>query len=191
MNQVTCPHCGALTPAGAFCQACGNALPSAAPTGPRIVTGPALASTTAGQKLQGDELQKTAGRARGALLAVAIILTVGIGIAYFLLKNVAKVPDNAVLAGVSVQAILAVVFWGLYIWARIQPLPAAIVGLIAYSTLVVINIVNTLSVPLERRTGFGGLGIGWLDIVIILILARAISAGTQHRKLMAQMAAQP
>jgi len=188
VNQVTCPHCGALTPAGAFCQACGKALPSAVPTGPRVVSGEQLASTTAGQKLQSDELQKTAKRARGALLAVAIISTLGIGVVYAILKNLAKASDAAILAALSAQIIIAVIFWGLYVWSRHQPLPAAIIGLIAYSTLVIINVVTTLSLARESRTGFGGIGIGWLDIVIIIILARAISAGAQHRRLVAQMA---
>lgn len=188
MNQATCPHCGALSAAGAFCQSCGNALPSAIPSGPRIVSGPELASTTAGQKLQGDELMKTAKRARGALLAVAILSTIGIGIVYAILKNLSKLPDSQILAGMIGQVIVAAIFWGLYFWSRYQPLPAAIIGLIAYCTLVVINVVTTLSMAAESRGGFGGIGIGWLDIVIIAILARAISAGAQHRRLLAQAA---
>jgi hypothetical protein len=187
MNQVTCPHCGALSAAGAYCQSCGKALPSAMPGGPRIVSGADLASTPAGQKLQADELHKQAKKARGALLAVAIIRTVVIGILYAMANN-AGAGLNEILAILATHIIIAVIFWGLYVWSRYQPLPAAIIGLIAYSTLVVINVVTTIGLPAEaRREGFGGIGIGWLDIVIIVILANAITAGTKHRKLVAQM----
>ena len=34
------------------------------------------------------------------------------------------------------------------------------------------------------RRGIGGIGIGWLDIVIIAFLAQGISAGLKHRKLL-------
>jgi hypothetical protein len=157
------------------------------PGGPRIVSGADLASTPAGQKLQADELHKQAKKARGALLAVAIIRTVVIGILYAMANN-AGAGLNEILAILATHIIIAVIFWGLYVWSRYQPLPAAIIGLIAYSTLVVINVVTTIGLPAEaRREGFGGIGIGWLDIVIIVILANAITAGTKHRKLVAQM----
>ena len=67
MTQVnTCPHCGAANPAGAaFCESCGKALPSGVASTPRVVGGDAIASTAAGQQLQGEQLQKQAKRASG------------------------------------------------------------------------------------------------------------------------------
>jgi hypothetical protein len=158
------------------------------PTGPRIVSGPDLASTPAGQKLQADELHKTAKKARGALLAVAILATIGLAVIYFFLSKIAGITPEQITAALIQQGIVVAVFWGLYIWSRSQPLPAAIIGLIAYCTIVVINVVSTLQLAAELRGGFGGFGVGLLDIVIILVLARAITAGAQHRKLQAQMA---
>ncbi len=188
MNQVTCPHCGAISAAGAFCQSCGKALPAAMPTGPRVVSGADMASTPAGQKLQADELHKTAKKARGALLAVAILSTVFLVIGYFLLSRTPGVSPDQVTEALIRQGIVVALFWGLYIWSRSQPLPAAIIGLIAYCTLLIINVVQTLQLAAEQRSGFGGIGIGIVDIIIIVVLSQAISAGTKHRKLQAQMA---
>jgi hypothetical protein len=81
------------------------------------------------------------------------------------------------------------VFWGLWAWSLKQPLPAAIVGLILYGTLVAINVVGAISSMNEGgpgHGGFGGIGIGWLDIVIMAMLGQAIAAGSRYRKLLAQ-----
>jgi len=50
----------------------------------------------------------------------------------------------------------------------------------------VINVVSAIS-DFDSggpRRGIGGIGIGWLDIVIIAFLAQGISAGLKHRKLL-------
>ena len=78
VTEQNCPHCGALNPGGAaFCESCGKALPNLTPTGPRIVSGNQFATSTVGRELQADELHKTAKKASGALLAVAIITVSG------------------------------------------------------------------------------------------------------------------
>lgn len=200
---VNCPHCGAVNTAGqAFCESCGKALPAIAPSGPRVVAGDAIASTAAGQQLQAEQLEKQAKRAKGALLAVAIITTILAAIVFALVPALqrsapggASNPQaNLLNSAVPVaMLIVAAVFWGLYIWSRSQPLPAAIVGLVIYGTLIAINVVTTLS--LAAKTGQpAGIGVGCIDIVIVLVLAQAISAGVQHRKLMrhsSQFAPQP
>src|SRR5687768_9367380 len=73
MSTVTCPHCGAATPPGAFCESCGKALPSAVPTTPRVVTGDVLPQSAAGQQMLGEELAKQTKKAAYALLAVGVI----------------------------------------------------------------------------------------------------------------------
>ena len=196
MSTITCPHCGAGNPAAAaFCEACGKALPSAVAGGPRVVGGDAIAATAAGQQLQADQLQKQAKRASGALLAVAIILTIVSAVVFFILRAASGMapPPGAQGAGfaqgaAAVMMILAAVFWGLFFWSRSQPLPAAIVGLVIYATLIVINVVTSLSQIGEG--GRGGLGVGCIDIIIMVVLAQAITAGVQHRKLMRQQQAQ-
>ena len=202
MPQVTmqsCPHCGAGNQTGSeFCASCGKALPLAMPSGPRVLGAKDLASTAAGQKLQGDELHKTAKKATGALLAVAILQTAGVGLLIFLLQNLpgasrGSLPQAAQIL-IGAQIGVAVIFWGLWFWARVSPLPAAIVGLVLYATLVTINVVTSVSQMSQNNgapggSGIGGIGIGWLDIIIIAVLVRAISAGAKHRKLMQQQSA--
>jgi hypothetical protein len=186
---LQCPHCGAANEAGGqFCQACGKALPSAVATGPRILGAKDFATTSAGQKLQGDELIATSKKAKGALLTVAIIQTAVVAFVVWIAQThntMGIMMSNLLFLSMG---IVAVVFWGLYIWARRQPLPAAIVGLVLYATLVVVNVITAVHSLGEggKGTGFGGIGIGWLDIVIMAVLGQAITAGVKHRQLMRQ-----
>jgi hypothetical protein len=166
------------------------------PSTPRVLGDKDVATTAAGQKLQGDELQKTAKKAAGALLAVAIIMTVMGGVFFMIFQNVpaaARAAGNANLV-IGIQFALAAIFWGLWVWARSSPLPAAIVGLVLYLTLVVINVISSVSQMSQAEPGtqggrgFGGIGIGWLDIVIIAVLVKAIQAGAKYRKMLAEQA---
>jgi hypothetical protein len=198
MTQATmnCPHCGAANAyASQFCQNCGKALPSVMPTGPRVVGSEGFATTAAGQQLQAEQLHKQARRARGALMAVAIIATVFAAILFFLIPAVQRnAPSNnpqmqSFNQGMTIGVgIVAVVFWGLYFWARSQPLPAAIVGLVLYGTLIVINIVTTISASAQGGQVRGS-PVGCVDIIIVAVLAQAITAGVQHRKLLKQQQA--
>ena len=186
---VTCPHCSAaVEPGSDFCPACGMALPAAAPTGPRVLDGKAFATTAAGQRLQSEELHAQQRKAAGALLAVAVIQTLALGLYYFVASQAARGRPPLQNPLVLTQAAVAVVFWGLFVWARVQPLPAALVGFVLYATLLAINVVTHVGQmshhPGAAPTGFGGLGIGWLDIVILVVLGRAISAGVKYRKMM-------
>lgn len=199
METVACPHCGAQNTAGAaFCAGCGKALPLLSQTGPRIVTGNAVATTSAGLKLQTDQLHQQAKRASGALLAVAIIQTVLGGIVVALLAGTA----GARAGGPALMMLLvpvmgvAAIFWGLYIWSRRNPLPAAIVGLVVYVSLWALDVVAAIAAAANDPGGTGpGAALNrptnglFMRIIIVVILARAISAGVQHRKLLRQQAA--
>jgi hypothetical protein len=196
MPQVAtqpCPHCGTPNPVGStFCARCGKALPAAATSGgPRVLGKDDIAATAAGQKLQGDELHKQAKKASGALLAVAIIGTAAPVITYMIVKNSRGMELNSVVFGIMVA--VAAIFWGLWVWSRSQPLPAAIVGLALYGTLVAINVFTAVSNMSQNEGrgagGIGGIGIGWLDIIIMAVLVQAIQAGSKYRKLMAQQSA--
>lgn len=188
LAQTTCPHCGATTDAvSAFCQSCGKALPVGVPTSPRIIAGDAIPRSSAGQKLMADELQKHTKRAATTLLVVGLLqLTCG-AIAAVLVSQGSGSPENMLVGLLVVQLIVASAFIGLYFWARRAPLPASIVGLIIYVTLVVLNVISSVSSLGEpgSKRGLGGLGIGWLDIVIICFLAQGISAGLKHKRLLA------
>lgn len=188
MGSVVCPHCGNTSVAGAFCARCGKALPSSATSGPRIVDGDALPQSAAGQKLMGDELKKHTNRAAYTLLAVGLLqLTCG-AILVALIANApgGRFPPGMVGILMVVQFVVALVFIGLFFWARVAPLPASIVGLVIYATLVLLNILTAVSELGQEgpRRGIGGLGVGGLDILIIVFLVQGIQAGLKHKRLM-------
>jgi hypothetical protein len=188
-DQTLCPHCSAVnTGGGQFCEACGMALPQPY-TPPRIVDSTTFATTVAGQQLQTDEFTKVTKKASTALLWVAVIQSVVGGILLGVFAANGRI-DRLLANPLSMAVVVvAAIFWGLYVWSRRQPLPAAIVGLVLYATLVVLNIVNVISQASTSSTqfnrGIGGTGVGWLDIVIMAVLSQAISAGLKLRKMQA------
>lgn len=176
-DSAKCPHCGATNPTGSsFCGKCGKAVPSGS-GGPRIVEGKNLASSGVGKHLQSEELHKKAKKASVALLVVAILSTLATALLLFVTGELRKVPDGEVLANVLItsQAIVAVAYWGLWYWSRTNPLPAAIVGLVIYLSLMVVNVIAA-----GPETIFSGL---LIKIIIIAMLVNAIQAGIQHRRL--------
>jgi hypothetical protein len=185
--DIVCPHCSAPNPSGStFCQSCGKALPAAAPAGPRVLVGDAMPQSAAGQQLMGDELTKQTKRAANCLLVVAILMLLFAAIVGAITIAAPRAP-RIVLFILIIEGILGLVFLGLYFWARTAPLPASIVGLCIYCTLVVVNVVNAMStVADERQPGMRGLGISCIDIIIIAVLAQGIQAGLKHRRLMSQ-----
>jgi hypothetical protein len=158
-------------------------------TPPRIVDSTTFATTVAGQQLQTDEFTKVTKKASTALLWVAVIQSVVGGILLGVFAANGRI-DRLLANPLSMAVVVvAAIFWGLYVWSRRQPLPAAIVGLVLYATLVVLNIVNVISQASTSSTqfnrGIGGTGVGWLDIVIMAVLSQAISAGLKLRKMQA------
>jgi hypothetical protein len=158
---------------GAFCESCGQALPSALPTSPRIVSaGTGFAGTAIGRGLQSEELHKQAKKAAGALLAVAVIqAVVGPLQVLLVLGNAPARLRNAAFVEVFT---IAFVFFVIFLWARKQPLPAAIVGLVLFITLQVIYGI------LDPTNLFKGI---LLKIIIIAILVNAIQAGVKYRQI--------
>lgn len=187
-NSISCPHCGANNVAGAqFCESCGKALPSAVPSGPRVVSAESMPTTAIGGRLVSDELTKTQKKASGALLAVAILQTLVGPLLLVVITRNARPPVELGPVVWVVQFGVAALFWALWFWSRKSPLPASIVGLVLYCTLVVINVISSVSAlaqnPDGPRRGFGGLGIGIIDVIIIVVLAQAIQAGLKHKRL--------
>jgi hypothetical protein len=148
---------------------------------PRVVEGADLAASAGGRQLQSTELHRKARSASGALLAVAILSTIGLGLVFYLLRDALDDPairQTALIMLIS-QAVIAVAYWGLWIWSWSNPLPAAIIGLVIFLTLIV---VNALAVgPQSIIQG------ALIKVIVIIVLARAIQAGVQHRALQQQM----
>src|SRR6185369_7857459 len=173
-QTTECVHCSAPNPiGGAFCESCGKALPSAVPTVPRVLSGDAMPTTSAAAKLLGDELGKQTKSAATTLLVVGIIQIVVGGVLTAVLMSARPGRTAAQLnlpVVVASTAGIGVIFIGLYFWARRSPLPATIVGLVIYGTLVLLNMVSAASARAQNgaaSSGFGGLGVGCLDIIII------------------------
>ena len=207
MDQVPCPHCGSGNDAEvAFCASCGKALPSSHPTGPRFIVPGTTAMTSAGFKLQLDELHQKARTASGALLAVAIIQTIFIFIVGSIATGVGLARRSPGALGLTMLLVpvvaVGVIFWGLYFWSRKNPLPAAIVGLVVYVSVWALDIIGGVMMLQQQGVrGAGPAGVGpvynpissgiVIRIIIIAILVRAIQAGAEHRKLLRQQAAGP
>lgn len=182
--ETACPHCGAsVSPELAFCEQCGKALPTASDR-PRIVEGASFAATAVGQKLQADELRRKAKSSSGALLAVAIFATLGCGLVYMVLQDAFDDPEvgGAAKAMMAAQVVLTVAYYGLYIWSRTNPLPAAIIGLVVYLSLMAVNAI--IFGPQTLAEGI------IVKVIIVVFLLKAIQAGVQHRELLHQMASE-
>ena len=183
MIDITCPHCSATNVAeSSFCESCGKALPSGAGSGPRVVSKGAIASSQAGQSLQAGELKKKMKSARGGLLAVAIIQIIGGAIIFALLSSMAGEPgsqiDKSVLNILPVIiVVIAAIYFGLWAWAKTSPFPAALTGLILYVTLWVGEIIYDPSAILNGII---------IKIIIIAVLAKAVQAGLEYRRLLAK-----
>lgn len=182
-----CPHCqAAVDDAALYCQQCGKAV-RVEPGFPRFVEANTQFATSAtGQTLQADQLWKRARAAFGALLAVAIMLTLGTAIMAAIAAwgpppgRDALIDTDDAKATALVLGVLASLFYACAVWARKQPLPAAISGLTLYMTL---NIIGAVANPLSLLEGWP------IKIIVTLILIKAVSAGIMHRRVAARMEA--
>ncbi len=181
METTNCPHCGANTSVGQqYCEQCGMALPTAQGGQPRVVEGSAIATSAVGQDLQTDELAKKSRSAWGALLAVAILQVIG-GIAIYALLNsqggpAAKGAPMVLFVMLGIGAL----FFGLAIWARKDPFPAAIAGLVVFVTL---HLIEAVMDPPSLVRGI------IVKVIVIVVLVNAIKAGAQHREILNQQRA--
>ena len=178
MSTISCPHCGAQNPDGAaFCEKCGKAVPSSMPAGPRIVSGEAVASTAIGQTVQADQLRKEARKAAGALFAVAVLQVIGAALIYFVFRPHLGIPRERALIVVTVLLVVAVIYAALALWARANPLPPAIAGLVLFVTL---TVADTAVAPSTIIQGI------IVKVIIIVVLAKAVQAGIRYRRFQAQ-----
>ncbi len=180
MSAICCPHCEAENIVGAaFCEQCGKALPSASPAGPRVVSGEEMATTAVGQEVQANQLHKTAVRGSTALIAIAILHAIGGVLFYFQLQEDAPAEANTAL---TLNLVLGVIYLGLGIWARHSPLPAALVGLVLFLSVMI----------LEAAVNPASLVQGVIvKIIVIVILIKAIQAGLKNKRLKEQSAGGP
>ncbi|HPF37357.1 MAG TPA: zinc ribbon domain-containing protein [Phycisphaerae bacterium] len=177
-----CPHCSSDNAEGAtYCRSCGKALPNPASSGPRIVEYSDVATTAAGSAAQVAELQKQIKKASGALLAVAILQwVVGGLLAVVGTKLLAdRGVDTSAMNVVYVTVFgVGALFFGLYLWSRRSPFPAAVVGLVVFVSL---HLLEALADPASIYRGV------IVKVIIIAILIGAVKAGVRHRELKRQL----
>lgn len=168
--SVLCPHCQAENPDGAqFCGSCGKAVPTGK-SGPRVVDATSGdAATMLGREAQVVELKAVMKKSFGALLGVGILQLLIGAFFFFAMRNEPGGPlTGAIMGGVGA------IFIGLAVWARSSPLPAAIVGLSIYGSLL---LVDAIFDPASLARGV------IIKIIIIGMLVQAIQAGMKYKKL--------
>jgi hypothetical protein len=172
-----CPHCTApITSGSNFCTGCGKAVQSAPSTGPRIVGDNDIATSTAGSSLMIDELKKQMRKASTALFAVGIIQAIGAAI----FTAIASSQTPASTTGVMViLGGISAAFLGLGFWARKSPLPASIVGLVVYVSMLTLDGIAGAASG-HPEVIFQGI---ILKAIIIGCLVQAVRAGTKFRAL--------
>lgn len=187
MSTVTCPHCSQNAAAGPFCEHCGMALPTMAPTSPHVVTDARNIQTSAARDLMTAELTKKIKNASNSLIAVGLLSWLMGGVVYLIMQGT-KQPEavKALQIAIAIQGGMGAAFIGLYFWSRKNPLPATLTGFIIYLTLVIINVVSTAIQRASDKSagsGIGGFGIGWLDIVILAFLVSGVKASLDCREI--------
>ena len=175
MAAIVCPHCGVKNlESASFCEECGQAV-SVASSGPHVVGSKDMASTRVGQKVQIKQLKKQTRKAMITLFIVGI-LNIVVGLVLYGMLNEDR-PDAAAQV-LATCGIVGVIFVGLGVWARVSPLPASIIGLVLYVSLLGIGMV------LDPHQIYQGL---LIKAIIILALVNGIRAGIKHRELRQKM----
>lgn len=183
--DAPCPHCGELNPAGAaFCESCGKALPAAATTGPRVVSAGTAGATAAGHQLLEEDLRKQMKKASTALLVVAILQAIFGPVALMIMKRQAEQEAGPGVV-LEIQPFMYVIvfglagaFFALWLWSRVNPFAAAIVGLVLFVSL---HLLDAVADPSSIMRGI------LVKIIVVVVLVKAIQAGAEHRKLKKQM----
>jgi hypothetical protein len=161
--QTHCPQCRAPMPATErFCESCG--LDREAYLAGEAFSGPALAS------------------ARRWILAVTILAGIGTLITYLQLGDLARqYPEieSQRLLLTAPNAVLTLCFFGLWLWAAKQPFAAAVVALVLFVTLQVINAI------VDPSTLYSGL---IFKALFLVALVSAVNAGLKAQRARAEYA---
>jgi predicted RNA-binding Zn-ribbon protein involved in translation (DUF1610 family) len=162
-DRRPCPMCGEMILMDAVkCRYCGEVLD------PALQRGSAWGSGRTRQ--QEEAFKKAVNQASGILFGIAFLQVVCGAIALVALDKMMPGVDAAGLLVTLV--VVAVTYTGLGIWARFQPFPAAIVGLVIYVCLLLLDFV---AAPQMAWRGI------ILKIAFIAGLIQAISTASKAR----------
>jgi peptidoglycan/LPS O-acetylase OafA/YrhL len=152
-----------------------------------VVTAGTSGASSTGRQLLGDELKKKMRKASGALLAVAILQTI-LGPVMLMMAKADAERKAGAGAVFEIQPLayaivfgVAAAFFALYVWSRVQPFAAAIVGLVLFISIWLMDVIAD---PTMIAKGI------LIKIIVIVVLVKAIQAGSEYRKLQDQQRAE-
>jgi len=111
------------------------------------------------------------------MFVVAVLHVISAVLLYALLSGDRDVEPNLPETLLVVNFVLAAIYASLGFWARANPLPAAIVGLVLFISVMVLNAV------LDPTTIAQGVIV---KVIVIVVLSKAIQAGAKHRKMVSE-----
>jgi len=180
MSRVRCLYCDtendAVQSVG-FCENCGKKLPPASLAHehhpPRLHETPGTAA---------PDLERTPRQQASAWLFTAALVNL-VGCGALVVGGSLLVPREHLKAEfipdlLMVSVVVLLVFGGLGWWARWQPLPAAVAGVVVYLGL---SVVDALMVPALALLGIP------VKIVILALLIQAIRASRKPRRFAAEV----
>ncbi|MCA9652189.1 MAG: zinc ribbon domain-containing protein [Myxococcales bacterium] len=148
--MLRCPQCSQPNPLGSnFCEACGASLAEVAD------------AERMADEAEASVLLEQVKKARVALFIVGGALLLGGALAW-------RVDEVAAWT----TMILAAIFFGLAVWAKRNPFAAAVVGLVAFLSLVLANL------AVDPSTLTNGIVI---KVIAIAILLKAVRDGLAYR----------
>jgi hypothetical protein len=197
MATVRCWHCNTENDPVAtsgFCDRCGRKLEDVPQTG--IADAPGSRRERNDNRFDRDrdyrdpyaadvrrnggsqEARKLLTQASGVLFGVATLQFVCGLVGVFALPKVMGIEPGPLFLAIAVFVVVAIAgaYVGLGIWARYQPLPATIIGLVLYLMVFTANMV------MADDPGMIVKGI-WLPILIIVMLVQGIVAANKYNKL--------
>lgn len=191
-ESIVCSQCGVSISQGEkFCGKCGK------PAGENVSSGPVLGEVAS--KYQKQIHTKKIRSGRGGLLAVSILQIIGALGVYFIYSGqisnyqedgyteykladgktiferelLEKLEQERVLV-VVIVLVAGVIFFGLWLWAKKNPLPATITGLVIFVTLCLADAI------VDPTYLLGGI---LLKIIVIVVLISGVQSALAYRKL--------
>ncbi len=165
--QPTCPHCSTpVSVVDAFCVSCGMALHDPNFSGPRLLKAGEVATTSAGMAVQILEIERLCRAASNSLIAVAFLTMLWTLLLMGFAASAVGMVSAAIYA--TMAGGIAILFLGLGLWARRSPLPASIVGLVAFMSLWAMEIASD---PYSIWSGI------IIRVIVIAVLVRGVHAG--------------
>src|SRR5271155_2253539 len=155
-------------------------VPDAAARSPEELSAIALQMyyrTDQASQVQAEVSRRKSARAERPLRWIAVAHTLNAVILAGLLQRVLANGNPHAIFLLVITIALAASFWGLWAWSLVSPLPAAIVGLLLYTS---ISIATFSQIPTDSEARSSA-GLGPFGLITIILLVVAIINGARQR----------